>query len=450
MMFKQKRILIFGVAVLAIIIGRVFLSDTDTTPDKAVKSSEEGHLSDDRPSNKEDGFPQELKDRWLALANELTDSATEVESETGKEPHIVDCSLAFDELSEAYSSGWLGDTDGLSQEEIGARVHAQAEQLEGAIKLATDELLEFVREDRSASANIKKAILEPMYDPAKSIAETRELILAAIAQEPNNALAHSLLLGQCLQEPEICSDSEQEFIEDAGRVGWENGYIWSQIASLHLKNGDADATFKAVHQAAYAPVYDNYSIRKAATVIEAFPLSTVRDLLYAVMGDNVDISLLTEISDEQLTRMFVMSEISESSGREDIYWTQAASICGTSDDGIADVCTDLEKRATQNESLSDYVLEEDGYQIRDGIPLDEDSRSEQDQIKFEQQFLGISAKVKTLMVYEPALIDMQWESWLQQGQRQGMLEVVNEAIRLSSDPDYNPCPTNEDSLDESI
>jgi len=296
----------------------------------------------------------------------------------------------------------------------------------------TDTTSLLLEHDATAIAALARAILE-FEDHSEKI----RLARVATQQDSSNDFAYSLLLEYCLRERGSCSEFEGEMIEGAIRVANSNGYVWSQIASLYIQKDERDKALKAIAQASAASLYDDYSLKRAGILMDLSAWLSLNEWVYGPDIKNLS-SPVFEMTDFEISKaVSIALDVADRTGSSSFADAKSriSKFCGKySDEQVvyAEACTELVERSGLNTDISSYVLQSDGYQ-----------RAEDALGKYirPQSWVHeeLSSKTAALLSYDPKLLEVLWESWSEKGATPGLVATINEAIRLSQDPEYKPC-----------
>ena len=366
-----------------------------------------------------------------------------------EEPYIVDCSKALealaqrlgppidlddivipDDLSEALQS--MSDA-----ERTKALRDLRRKQDKREHQAQVGKLFEAIGGDDSVSAEITRAMLLNR-DSSAQLSHAQ----AAISQQPDSELAYTVLLNACLLQQELCVDLEEDIIESATRVGGNNGYLWFLVASMHIKNEDVEAALHAMQQAAFTPVYNMHRLGAIDAFTEMIPFSTLSELNDPV---GIPASLLPESMHRPAEAMHALGYVEAQALFGHSETTDFCKTQGLERADIATACLDLGKQM-QRKGMTDYTnsmghsLQQTAYEVMgDDVSVDA-VRQERERLHEESSALLRSMGEFSLSLFEARLWDVAFEQERLYGQRQGRRAMFDEAVRLSADPDYNPCP----------
>lgn len=236
---------------------------------------------------------------------------------------------------------------------------------------------------------------------------------------PQSKLGNWMLLTACgALESNRCDDSlELDAITENG----DNAALWFNIANLRAKRNDIEGVVGAIQEGLTAPHYNEYWSEQVALVENVLQDTTPLSYIERVIG-------AMEVAGGGIWHADVLDFCREHSNRVD----------------IAEACLGLgEKLAKTSKTI---ILKIFGLAIQDSFYKAHNNDSElvalrEQTDKLNEWLTGKSwAKANKLKLYDENLT----RGWIEKVKSEGELAaseyVIEEALRLSRDNNYNPCP----------
>lgn len=250
--------------------------------------------------------------------------------------------------------------------------------------------------------------------------------------QSNNKLAHWSLITACSHNPENKNCGETA-VNKALEADGSNGALWLNIAILQATNKNAEKTFQALQEVVAAPTYHEYISEQISlydNVTSKLGFDNPKDRIVQVMG---------QISAIEIGNLSAL-----------LNFCQQQSVQRTD---IAQTCIDVGRKLTNmGESyLSRSIgttIQKQVYQIQGSDTL-LDNLSEQEENISRAWSNERYQKAMDLLNYDNDLLLDWFQKYKTYGERVATDYLVDEAIRLSMDADYNPCPDNTYKVGES-
>lgn len=239
---------------------------------------------------------------------------------------------------------------------------------------------------------------------------------------PDNPDVLRHLLGQCERQPEhnACGES---LLKQVIKHHGSNGAYWLQIANYYAKQGKTDAILEALRNAINAPYFDE---------------------------DYFDsIRLFLEASEGELEQPFAVRATTAwgYQAAEPLYVGQVLAYCFTHNKQAAqgtNLCLDL---AETLQSRSKIILNRNiasALTHRSKLLNEDEENALKDKVEWEQKHVDLLSDdyfhAANLSFFDSTLFYQHLEILEQVGEEQAINFLTNEAITLSKNPYYNPCP----------
>ena len=263
---------------------------------------------------------------------------------------------------------------------------------------------------------------------AKTQNETKNniaLLQALLNGTNDDKFTNYLILGNCSNEKyrDTCS---HQFMQEILNSDPNNAALWLTHSIIEAKNGNPSAAINSLEQALSAPNYNSYWA-KTIEVSNQGLQEVGMDNQSARVVYSIGLAAAQALAPWQF--LFKLCE-QESKRRED----------------IVHLCLDVGKKiAFQNKTQLEYAiglsLQKKSYEI-----LNDNENAERiaEIKKNNASSTPYMIEAFDLMLFDQELLNY----WLEQlkvfGEIEAEKRLVEEAIRLSSDPDYNPCPVVEE------
>lgn len=287
-------------------------------------------------------------------------------------------------------------------------------------------LLELENQFNQVSSIDTNLVLAMLQYPPHSISYLNKVL----EQDPNNELALMFGLKTCAQNSEFCAT---ELLEAAQSRLSSNGYYWLLLAQLRLHEGEELRALEAISQAAYASTFNEYYAETIDLFSRTIPMEHYLD------DQNLQLSYISEES------IRFISGIGYAAAQSIPSYTNLTNFCreqGEERADIADACNRLGVQMSENGKVLltnaiGYVLRERFHEFNgDELALELVLR-EKENVEPDNDLLN---KATTLAFLDSNLLSFWQEGLRVAGEKAAMYLLIDEAIRLSADPAYNPCP----------
>lgn len=251
-----------------------------------------------------------------------------------------------------------------------------------------------------------------------SASESNERLKALAREYPANKLLSFDLLLSCTLAGGHC---ERELIDNAVALDNQNGAVWFLMATLELKNNNAELAVEALLEAARAPVYQTYWTEHFAMFEQAFS----------------QIGAAQKI-DVQSAAMGVMAAKVMPNYGPVIKFCRAAELDRAE---VLDACLEMgQQLAIQKSTMLNHII---GIALQEAIykKLQDDGKVAElvEARKAFDESRKLSTKAMALVFNNK----QRMSNWLTELKDSGEFSadeyIINEAIRLSADPDFDPC-----------
>ncbi len=275
-------------------------------------------------------------------------------------------------------------------------------------------------ENLTGADNIESRLVGDLLDPALTDATriTREFM----DTNPDNAFVAMHYLHACSNnsQSEAC---DQALLSAAADLNSNNSAAWNMLAIYRNATGDDFGSTVAMRQAANAPEFDDMLPRNFQIIRDGIPngISIFSDpILGYLFGRGVGLNMVNyrtysvctiATEDEQLySNCLAFGELME---------TQSSNYMG-----------EMLGRATQQTAFQ--MLGDTGnYNRMNQVILDAN----------ESRSYDLNRRLANdLMFWDEDLANQWFDIWIESGERAAQEFVLDEAIRRSADPDYQPCP----------
>lgn len=235
---------------------------------------------------------------------------------------------------------------------------------------------------------------------------------------PNSNLTHYFLVAHCIEQSN-CDDS---IFDAALAQDPYNGALWKLLAIQYATAGEVEQSLFAIQNSNTVVNYNSY------------------------WGETTHLfeqALATSIEMDELTRQ--ISAIGFSSALALTNFKPVLEFCrehSATRTDIANACIEMGKRqfSSGNNLLEQHI----GLAILKLVYDQQDNSVDARKIdSLHQEFrkaTGRLATVPNLAMHDKSLNQYWWENILLYGETKALELTFIEAVRLSSDPDYNPCP----------
>lgn len=275
----------------------------------------------------------------------------------------------------------------------------------------------------SIDTNLALAML--LYPP-----DSVDYLNRVLEVDPHNELALMFGLKTCTQNSEFCAT---ELFEAAQSSLSSNGYYWLLVAHLRLHEGEEFRALEAIRQAAYASTFDEYY----AETIDLF--GRTMPLEYDLDDEYSQLSYIPEDAIRFITGIGYAAAQSIPS------YTNLTNYCreqGEERADVADACNRLGVQMSENGKVLvtnaiGYVLRERFHEINGDESALELVVREKENMQPDNDLLN---KATTLAFLDSNLLSFWHEGLRVAGEKAAMDLIIEEAVRLSANPDYNPCP----------
>lgn len=275
----------------------------------------------------------------------------------------------------------------------------------------TENMLDVFRDSQKANSQLAFSILDFNNSPI----QLEELI----EKEPDNKLAQILYYSKCSIAPKTSGCFTKSF--NSITLDTDNGALWLHLANTAAAKTDLEEFTSALKNTISAPTFNEY---RAETIY----------LFDQALLEN---GFTEKISRRTLATIMSTAQTSDLS-KLTIYCRDISSL--RSD--VAQLCIDAGVRiASQAKSI---MSESIGYSLQIvGFEALGDFEQAESLRKVKKQIYPISSHdnaVSNLILFDEELLDYWFNNLKVHGEKKSNQLLIEEAIRLSSDPDYNPCP----------
>ncbi|HFB67044.1 MAG TPA: hypothetical protein ENJ60_16035 [Aeromonadales bacterium] len=257
----------------------------------------------------------------------------------------------------------------------------------------------------------------------QKITETERLLLLKdfVNQHVDNKLSQWRMIVSCTSQISLCDERiEQSAIESDGN----NAALWLNIAALRMEKKDREGSLVALEKSASLPFFNDYfseemSLYEQVAINNGYP-----DYEEIVLGS---------IGTYATTPIAKMDEIVNLCEKKSKNQLEIANLCIRVGENIQHY----------GQSYFSHVL---GLALLEKVFQAQGNTLELENIKIKKDNLmknawsGNFAKAMELTLFDRQLLQDWYEAWKQQGEIYAQHYVIEEAIRLSKNPDYNPCP----------
>lgn len=288
-------------------------------------------------------------------------------------------------------------------------------------KSATDDILNNPEQLRLAfeeSGQMESQIAHALTINTESALESNERLKTLAKKYPANKLLSFDLLLSCTLAGEHC---ERELIDDAVALDNQNGAVWFLLATLELKNNNSERAVEALLEAAISPVYQTYWTEHFAMFEQAL----------SQIGAEQQI-------DVQSAAMSVMGAKMMPNYGPVIKFCKAADLDSAA---VLDACLEIgQQLAIQKSTMLSHVV---GIALQDAIykKLQDDSKVAE--LAAARKAFDESRKLLNKAMDIVFNSKQRTADWLTEVKNTGEFNaqeyVINDAIRLSADPDFDPC-----------
>lgn len=254
----------------------------------------------------------------------------------------------------------------------------------------------------------------------KDVKRGLSLLNALSVEFPENNMIHYFLVAECIQEStqEVCGKTA---IDRAIKYDAHNGSLWFLISIIKSKNGDLEGAISALEQLVVAPNFDEYwaeGIELFSTALYENGLISDTERMIASIG----FTAATIVPNP--TALFNLCK-GNSWERGDV-----AQLCLEAGDSLF-----LRSETRLNKALG-LALKNTVYEVL----KDEENMALSKNLSKQMSMSTVDqAKAFQLMIYDTYLLNYWFEKLKLHGEDEASLYLVDEAIRLSSNPDYDPC-----------
>ena len=240
-------------------------------------------------------------------------------------------------------------------------------------------------------------------------------------EHPENKLASYDFLSFCTTQANSCDSSE---ITRSAALDYQNGAVWMLVASYELANSSPERAEAAMLEAAHAPLYNEYWAEHFSIFESAFAQAGLNDDQLKLIGTIGYGALIP------LPNFKPLVTYCENAGPDEA--------------DKLDICLILGRRMMESQST---IV---GYLI--GLSIQEKVQSKYGREGKLPELANLRKEFEILYKQIGKAMDLFWRNqrrltdWQNKHKAHGEVEAyrfaVGEAIRLSSDPDFDPCETN--------
>lgn len=236
---------------------------------------------------------------------------------------------------------------------------------------------------------------------------------------PNSELAHYFLVSNCSIE----KNCEQSIFDNALAQDPYNGALWRLIAIREAASGDIESTLAAIENSIAAANYESY------------------------WGETTHLfeqALATTVEMDERTRQ--VAAIGYSAALVLPNFKTLLDFCRQHSTQRADIANACLRMGARQFLSGDNLLEQSiGLAIQKLVYEQQNSSLEAEKIASQiQEFRSTTAKFAigpNLALHDKNLNKYWWENILLYGETKALQLTYAEAVRLSSDPSYDPCPS---------
>ncbi|MCL1077508.1 hypothetical protein D5R81_04375 [Parashewanella spongiae] len=309
-----------------------------------------------------------------------------------------------DDKNSAQSSHYIAECTDLDK----LAINESLNEIDNELLIDSDKFVEALKQSTKLESEIAHALINNSVTELQSLQE----------QNPNNKFISYNLISACLTAKAEC---EARLFADARSLDEQNGAVWFLSALNELKNSNTEKFTEFLIEASNAPIYEEYW-RDYFSLFES---------AYSHVGvgnsPQTQIATLGYIAAFSLPAYKPLVDFCESIELERLE--------------VLDACSNIGQRFTSNSSniLSSYI----GLAIQQKVAerYNDDKRLVQiEHTKHEyDKMMGLSGKAMSLTLQSRK----RTSEWLQQykslGEFASTQYVIEEAIKLSADPDFDPC-----------
>ena len=259
---------------------------------------------------------------------------------------------------------------------------------------------------------------KPTYE---QLMKTRLARLEAVMNDnPDNKLVSYHLVDTCAAMPKHPSCSAQ-MLNRAIALDGSNGALWANIAAINLSSHQAKAALGALELSATAPEFNDYRPERLTLFVNVLALSGLHQGLNLIAAIGFDAAIPVNGTS------YLFSFCNQSSVERD---------------DITQVCLKFGERLARD--ANNYMLSKTGLEIQKKIYLQ--LKDELALSKITKQIKILNKEMSEAYFDDSLLFNNQGFSdyWLLAMQNYNELDanklVKKEADRITSDPDYEPCP----------
>ena len=384
---KNKLISILSVIAVAVVIFLYFANDDKST---IVQKTFDNPKAAQKTTQNQKASPADSKELTLPETKSVTKPEAKPDIET-KTSIVKQCDaklLAIDlpELKEKFSD--------------------------------TDQIVETLKNNSNPNSQLAFSILDFSKSSTQK-EESMKLLEEILEREPDNKLAQFLYFSKCSLAPKLSKcpiNSANEVTLDS-----DNGALWLQIANVEAAKANLEGFTTALENTISAPTFNEYWAETIQLFDHAF-LENGYTHKTSRMMNAVGFSSALASGISELTKYCK----NLSSNRADI-----AQLC-------ADAGSIIKSQAkTSFLELTGYSLQITALEALGEIDQATALRKEKREI---YPLSEHQIDVSNLLLFDEELIDYWFENLKVHGEKKANLLLIDEAIRLSANPDYNPCP----------
>lgn len=311
--------------------------------------------------------------------------------------YILDCSHELESMLKANENSLFLDQNSTRQ--------SLKESQNNAAKIAY--ALSYANESSASDKSIKDQ-------------NSISLILALLDEQPSNKMLNYFLVSKCSEEKnhQQCSKT---LLSNASDIDFNNGALWFQLAVIEASQKNIPGVISALEQVTVSSEFNSYwaeSIELFDQALESIGFKNTQSRMIAAIGHAAAMSI------GPVQNLFNICK-ENSQARAD----------------LAQACLEAGKRLANggkimiNQSLG-FSLQKSVYQIL----------GDKERVAEIVKLMGDNSKVpeESNQANQLALFDSELNQyWFEQlklfGEKKSFQLLTEEAIRLSSNPSYNPC-----------
>ncbi len=258
----------------------------------------------------------------------------------------------------------------------------------------------------------------------KNKSETNLNLLKQFTEQyPLNQYGQYSFINSCSESPESeqCKKMDNPNLH---QVASNNGAIWLSIAIYRMQKMQHQGVIEALQNSLQTPIFDSFYGKHIMLYNEASLASG---------NSNNSIAKIAAMGDAAATVFPYYGALLAFCKEQDINNTQITELCLNVGEAMTTKGTSLLLNGLGN-GIQKSIYQQQGQQ-QAGKQLDK----EKQQLQIHHNN-NLFSQTVGLMMYDEILADFWFDAVIQSGELNASKMVVEEAIRLSKNPDYAPCP----------